>query len=304
MRRDRVMPLFFFLLLTVALAPGAQEAAEADLFGWEVRLEPEQVAAGQSSQLKITLRIAPEHYVYRDMTSFSVEADEGVSAGEPVFAPTETIRDPFDGTLKEIYRGEKRFEIPLEVAQDIEAGTQAIRVGIQYQGCSDTVCFLPRRITLSAALSVREGPGEASAAIEASNAASSLDRLKSASTGAGGDSAFERALAQGTFWAFLFAFIGGILTSFTPCVYPLIPITVSLFGARRSTSRLGAFTLSATYVLGIATMYSILGLAAAATGAVFGQFLTNRWIASAVAVVFIAFGASMLGAFEIQLPAS
>lgn len=304
MKSNRVGLVFLLLLLAVALAPGAQEAAEAEPFRWEVRLEPEQVAAGQSSQLKIALRIAPEHYVYRDMTSFSVEAGQGVDAGEPVFPEAEQITDPFNGTLKEIYRGEKQFNIPLEVAADVEAGTQTIRLGIQYQGCSDTVCFLPKRITLSAALSVREDLDEAPAATEALKATSSFDRLKSASVTPGGDSAFERALAQGTFWAFLFVFIGGILTSFTPCVYPLIPITVSLFGARGSTRRLGALTLSATYVLGIATMYSILGLAAAATGAVFGQFLTNRWIASAVAVVFIAFGASMLGAFEIQLPAA
>ena len=64
---------------------------------------------------------------------------------------------------------------------------------------------------------------------------------------------FRQALSRGYFWAFLLVFTGGILTSLTPCVYPLIPITVSIFGANREATRLKSFLLSVTYVLGIAS---------------------------------------------------
>src|SRR5512138_2572861 len=69
-------------------------------------------------------------------------------------------------------------------------------------------------------------------------------------------------LGKGSILAFGVAFAGGIATSLTPCVYPLIPITVSLFGARKAGNRAEAMTLSALYVLGIAITYSALGVGA------------------------------------------
>lgn len=97
-------------------------------------------------------------------------------------------------------------------------------------------------------------------------------------------------------------FAAGVLTSLTPCVYPLIPITVSIFGARQSTSRARGAMLSATYVLGIAAMYSVLGVAAAASGKAFGTFMGNPLVVAGFAVMMLVFAASMFGAFEIRLP--
>ncbi|MEK6607465.1 MAG: cytochrome c biogenesis protein CcdA [Myxococcota bacterium] len=98
-----------------------------------------------------------------------------------------------------------------------------------------------------------------------------------------------------------FVFAQGLLTAFTPCVYPLIPITVSIFGAREGT-RVHAALLSATYVLGIAATFSTLGVAVALTGGLFGRVMSNAWVLGFVAIVFAAFAASMLGAFDIRLP--
>jgi thiol:disulfide interchange protein DsbD len=124
------------------------------------------------------------------------------------------------------------------------------------------------------------------------------------STGAASDLGLSRLLAQGSVLAFAIAFGGGVLTSLTPCVYPLIPITVSIFGARESSSRRHAAALSGLYVLGIAAMYSALGAGAALTGQVFGSAMRSPWVIGAVALLFVAMAASMLGAFEIRLPAS
>jgi thiol:disulfide interchange protein DsbD len=124
------------------------------------------------------------------------------------------------------------------------------------------------------------------------------------STGAASDLGLASSLAQGSVAAFAIAFAGGVLTSLTPCVYPLIPITVSIFGARSAASRRDAVVLSALYVLGIAAMYSALGVAAALGGKAFGSVMQNPAVLVLVAVVFAAMAASMFGAFELQLPAS
>jgi thiol:disulfide interchange protein DsbD len=130
------------------------------------------------------------------------------------------------------------------------------------------------------------------------------DLASGGATGASTDLGLGRLLAQGSVLAFAIAFAGGVLTSLTPCVYPLIPITVSIFGAKRSVHRSQAMTLSGLYVLGIAAMYSALGVGAALTGKAFGSVMRTPWAVGGVALVFAAMAFSMLGAFELQLPAS
>ncbi|HSN91394.1 MAG TPA: cytochrome c biogenesis protein CcdA [Anaeromyxobacteraceae bacterium] len=129
------------------------------------------------------------------------------------------------------------------------------------------------------------------------------DLIATGPTGASSDLRLGALLAEGSALAFAVAFAGGVLTSLTPCVYPLIPITVSIFGARQA-SRREAVLLSALYVLGIAAMYSALGVGAAITGAAFGSVMQNGWVIGFVALVLAAMAASMFGAFEIRLPSS
>ena len=84
---------------------------------------------------------------------------------------------------------------------------------------------------------------------------------------------------HGAFYmAVLAAYLGGVLASFTPCVYPVIPITVAYIGARSSTSKTKGFLLSIIYVLGMAAVYTALGGFAALTGKLFGQIQTNPWV--------------------------
>jgi thiol:disulfide interchange protein DsbD len=104
------------------------------------------------------------------------------------------------------------------------------------------------------------------------------------------------------FWLLLLAFGAGIATSFTPCVYPMIPITVGIIGARSAGRRSKGFTLSLLYVLGIAVTYSALGTSAALTGSLFGSVLQNRWVIIGVAGVFVVMAMSLFGAFEMQVP--
>ncbi|HUJ27775.1 MAG TPA: cytochrome c biogenesis protein CcdA, partial [Myxococcales bacterium] len=130
-----------------------------------------------------------------------------------------------------------------------------------------------------------------------------LPELLSQGFGPTADFSSRLGLASGvSAGTFLFLFLGGVLTSLTPCVYPLIPITVGVFGARDSQSRLRSVALSATYVAGIAAMYSLLGVFAALSGRAFGSVMSSPWVIGIMAVLLLALAASMFGAFEVALP--
>jgi thioredoxin:protein disulfide reductase len=113
---------------------------------------------------------------------------------------------------------------------------------------------------------------------------------------------FAAAASRGTLHAFAFALTAGFLTSLTPCVYPMIPITISVFGARGATSRGRAFLLATAYVAGIAVMFGTLGTTFALLGKAFGTFLANPFVVFPLALFFFAMAASMFGAFDLTLP--
>jgi cytochrome c-type biogenesis protein len=104
------------------------------------------------------------------------------------------------------------------------------------------------------------------------------------------------------FLAFLAAYLGGVVISFTPCTYPLIPVTVGFIGAQGSSSRIRGFFLSLFYVGGIAVTYSILGGAAALSGRLFGQMQTTTWTYLIMGNLCLIMGLSMLDVFSIAIP--
>ena len=108
-------------------------------------------------------------------------------------------------------------------------------------------------------------------------------------------------LQDASLMAFLAAYLGGILISFTPCIYPVIPVTVASIGAHGRVSKKKSFFLSLVYVFGISLTYSGLGAAAALQGKLFGQIQTNPWTYIVVANIFIFMGLSMLGIFVLPV---
>lgn len=118
------------------------------------------------------------------------------------------------------------------------------------------------------------------------------------------DTSISAALSSGNLWTtLLITFGAGVATSLTPCVYPMIAITVSVFGARQSKSRAEAALLSSVFVLGMAALFVPLGLLAALTGGVFGAALASPYVLVGLALLFAALSASMFGAFSLDLPA-
>lgn len=193
------------------------------------------------------------------------------------------------------------------VQQTTDPGQIDLPLRLRYQACNDQSCLIPTELNINLSLKIVD----TNTSIELINTVifeqipftvASVPSEASKLMATNSPNQFSTALSRGYFWAFLFVFVGGILTSLTPCVYPLIPITVSVFGAGKGASRSKSFFLSLTYVLGMAVMYSILGVVVASTGALFGTIMINPVAIGIACTILIALGLSMLGAFEIQLP--
>lgn len=114
---------------------------------------------------------------------------------------------------------------------------------------------------------------------------------------------FAGALQEGSYVGALgLIFIAGLATSLTPCVYPMIAITVSVFGARQAETRGRAALLSTAFVLGIALLFTPLGVLSALTGNAFGSALASPWVVATLAALFAVMALSMFGLFDLALP--
>jgi thiol:disulfide interchange protein DsbD len=203
-----------------------------------------------------------------------------------------------------VYQGRVIVRIPATAASDVKPGQYTWPVHVGYQMCQEfgeEICFLPMEKDIDVTATIVP----AGTAVAAANADIFSPQAPVAEE-AGSSSLEARliaALNQGSFLAFFLVFIGGILASFTPCVYPVIPITIGYIGGA-SRSKLHGLWLSFIYVLGISVVYSGLGLLSAATGTLFGSISGSPIVTFTVAAIFAVMGISMLGAFEIALPSS
>jgi len=108
-------------------------------------------------------------------------------------------------------------------------------------------------------------------------------------------------MAENSLLALPVVYLGGVIVSFTPCVYPVAPLTVAFIGAHSAGSRWRGFRLSLFYVLGMALTYTVLGGVAAFTGQLFGKVQSNPWSYFLLANVFIVMGLFILGALSFTL---
>lgn len=115
---------------------------------------------------------------------------------------------------------------------------------------------------------------------------------------------FTKAMDSNPLYGSLLAFGAGLGTCLTPCVYPMIAITVSVFGAKQAKSRGQAMLLSTAFVAGIVALFTPMMMIAALTGKAFGTVLQSPYVIVGISLVFIATAASMFGAFEMTLPES
>ena len=113
----------------------------------------------------------------------------------------------------------------------------------------------------------------------------------------------EELLGKSLVWAYFTVFGAGVATSLTPCVYPMIPITLSIFGGGKGGNRFRAVLLAMLYIFGMATMYTGLGILAALGGWAVGHLLASPWFIVPLALLFLLLAASLFGLWEIRMPA-
>jgi len=106
---------------------------------------------------------------------------------------------------------------------------------------------------------------------------------------------FQAAISQVSVVSFLLAYLAGVMTSATPCIYPMIPITLGVIGAQKTDNRWQGFALAMAYVFGMSLIYAALGIIAASTGKLFGSIATNPWVYLGVGNLCLFFAAWMMG---------
>lgn len=269
-----ILNLFAFL----CLQSQAAEINEAPLSASVVNF--------QENFIKIKITMADGYHAFEDMFRLSFQSPSELSIMEFKVSPTYDFVDP------STKRSRKAIDKTAELtgmysmsSKNITATEAVLELG--YQACSDKICLFPKKLRLTVPLETK-----------------TLVAMPKLSFSEQVFAIFNEALNQKNhFWLFLMVFVAGFLTSLTPCVFPMIPITMSIIGARSTKNRRSrSILLSVFYVLGIAVTYSLLGVLAAKTGAIFGAFLGNVWAASFIAIIFFVMGLSMLGLFEIQVP--
>jgi thiol:disulfide interchange protein DsbD len=199
--------------------------------------------------------------------------------------------DPNFNAETETYEGTQTFYARLNLKKDAAPGAVPVKLEARYQTCSGTSCIPPRTRTVEATLNVAAGAAPAAAAAIPAGYIEAKPGSKPAAAGSvqTGDLAPFLAVAFGV----------GLAAVFTPCVFPMIPITMSYFVGQR-----GGLGQAVTFCLGIIVLFTGMGLVATVVLGPAGvvQLGGNPWVNGFIALVFFTFGLSLLGAFEITIP--
>jgi thiol:disulfide interchange protein DsbD len=307
-----------FLILAAALA----FPAAAQLFSQPGSLvDTEGFASltvfhpGSTGYIAVRASIKEEWHINSDSpqdkylipTSLEVTAPDGIIIRDILYPEPEMLKLEISDKEMPLYHGTVHFGIIIECSTDIEPGDYTVRVALRYQGCNNMTCLEP-------AVAIEEIPVRVGTMEEIEETV--YDEIFLAPpfiddggapvmAGSGdGDNGFGDMLEEhGLILAFIFIYLGGLALNLTPCVYPLIPITVSYFGSQGGGKTSQTFVLTLFYVLGMSITYSILGTFAAMTGGLFGSALQNTWVILFIAAVLVGLAASMFGLWEFRMPA-
>jgi thiol:disulfide interchange protein DsbD len=304
LHRLLLLPL---MLLVVALS-GAVRAEDF--------LDPDQafkvaLAGTGERKVEIDVQAADGYYLYAE--KFAVASDTpGVKLGAIALPAGKTKFDATFGKDVQTHRGMVRLTVP------IRSAPQAFTLKVDLQGCADAgLCYSPMTVEVPVALSAAvadAGPATAPTAAAApglaragvSAGAQRADDGGGAS-GAGGELAMiERTLAAGSLTGVAAVFLVlGLLLSFTPCVLPMVPILSSIIvGQQQQLTRGRGFALALAYSLGMALVYTAVGVAAGLAGEGLAAALQKPWVLAIFASLLVALALSMFDVYQLEMPQS
>lgn len=247
--------------------------------------------AQDSSSLTAHWVVAEGNYLYRDKIHFEIIQQEDVQLQKFSLPAGEEKMDEAFG-LTDVYQYDTDIILPINRS----SSAQEITLKAYYQGCSETfhICYPPTEKEVLITLPPLAGDVQEKQAITASASTppiSEQDRL-------------TNSLKKDSFGEILLLFFGvGLLLSFTPCVFPMIPILSSIIvgeGDKITTSR--AFSLSLAYVLAMSVTYTVAGVMTGLLGENIQALFQNPWIIGSFSALFVVLSLSMFGLFELQLP--
>ena len=269
---------------------------------WNLSVEPPAAIPGSSVWVRMAGHIDEGWHLYSMSTPAAMPTKIQIAAS-PLVAKYRALQpEPkraFDANFSsdtETYEGEVAFLLEVQLKQDAPAGPAELAISARYQTCNPKMC-VPSKWIGTAAFKVDPAASMTPFVLPAGYAEPKAPPVPSA-TGA----APPESLAG--FLAVAFGF--GLASIFTPCVFPMIPITMSYFLNRQSGGRRESIVQALIFCLGIVVLFSGLGLATTAVLGPFGIVTlgSNPWVNAFISALFIAFGLSLLGAFEITIPSS
>lgn len=287
-----------------------------------VTADPVTVAAGGRAEVVVRVTVAPEWHVnanppaldYNIPTTVTLTGGRGLTAGSARYPAGESMRFEFEDTPLLVYSNTFEVRIPVTAAADAASGRWSGTV--EYQACDNQVCLAPARLPYSVDVTVTGGSGAAATpAAPAPVAAESLATpvpapaagLATSPPAGGATSARERdrleeALARGGVAWLALLFVSGLLLNLTPCVFPMLGVTVSIFGTRAKEPLPKVLVTAISYVLGICVTYTALGVVAALTGGLFGAALQSPWVPLVLGGLMLVLSLGMFGLYELQPP--
>jgi thiol:disulfide interchange protein len=304
-RTRRILSPFVGVALWVVLPAFAQAPNQVK---WSLTLEPTSAAPGSKVLAHLEGAIDAGWHVYSMTTAGAIPTTIKVAPNAAmeklrVFqAPPKKVLDQTFNLETETYEGAARFVMELQLKPDAAAGPSEVSVEVRYQTCNDRLCIPPVRRTASASLTI-DPAARAAAPVIPAGFIEFKGAPKARVASATPSTATTNTQSLGAFLLVAFGF--GLAAIFTPCVFPMIPITMSYFLNRQGTRREAIFH-AALFCLGIVVLFSGLGLLTTAILGPFGivQLGSNPWVNGFIALVFLVFGVSLLGAFEITIPSS
>ncbi len=287
------MRRWFLLLLIVAKTAFGDEAVfSVAQVGWERRPHPQ----GEPGFLALEVRLQEGWHVnppnpsdpYLIPTRVVLELPSGWEAGEAQFPEPKKVKLQVFDQAVELFEGSFWVRIPVKAPTD--AGAPSITGFLEAQACNNVSCLPPKKVSFSVPWGATVSPPMTDLIVSKAQASAGTQGAVS-----------DRFASASLFLQLFLVFLGGLALNLTPCVYPIIPVTVGFFLNQTANSKRTAL-LATFYVLGMAVTYSTLGVVAALTGKLFGAALQSPWVTGGIVAVVLALAASMFGLWEIRIP--
>ncbi len=290
--------------LLAALA-GICSAQSLDPVKWFLSVEPAVAAPGSKALAHLTATIEPGWHLYSLSTPPPSRptkirlAENSISGGLAIHY--QEPKRAFDKTFNietQTYEEKADFLLVIPLKTDAPVGPAELTAEVQYNVCDATRCLPPRKRTATASLKIDPNAPAGSISIPAG-----FSEFKPGASVAPSPTA-PKPESQDLGPFLLLAFGAGLLAIFTPCVFPMIPITMSFFLNKQSAGRREGVLQAGLFCLGIIVLFSGIGLLATTLLGPFGvvQLGSSPWVNGFISLVFLVFGLSLLGAFEITLP--